>query len=330
MSTAAAGAQTSSVSAFYKGKSVTILVGGAVGGAFDVYGRLVARYLGRYIPGNPTIVLQNLPGGGGFRVGQRVAESAPQDGTSIALVHPPTLLDPIMGDPRKKTKRLDLAYLGSAAKNLAVCFVRADTKVKSFSELFEKQLIVGAGNDASGTREFSAILKNVLGAKLDISSGYKGNGEIFLAVDRGEVQGMCGGSYVGLAALRPNWLKDGFVKIIAQESIHGYPVLNAMKVPLTLDFAKTAEQRQILEVFYSQLEFGRPFVASAKVPAERVAALQKAFMKAMNDPDLLKEASAAKLDISPLSGPEVESLVRHVYSASPEIFTKIRKALGYI
>lgn len=326
----AATAQSSPVADFYRGKSIYMIIGDGVGGGFDVYGRLVARYLGKYIPGNPTILPQNLPGGGSFRAAEKVAVSAPQDGTFIGAIHASTLLDPIMGDPRKKAKRLDLAYLGSASKNLAACFVRADAPVQSFADLQKKQLIVGAGNDASTTREFSSLLKNLFGAKLKISAGYTGNGEIFLAVDRGEVQGMCGAGYIGVTALRPNWLKSGFARIIVQENIHGIPALNALHIPRTLDFVKTDEQRKILEVFYSQQEFGRPFVVGAKVPPDRISALQSAFERALDDPDLRREAQAINLDISPLSATEVETFVSRAYSTPPEVLAKLRQALGYV
>src|SRR5262245_36407294 len=199
-----AAAQTS-VAEFYKGKSVYVLVGTAAGGGFDAYARMIARHLGKYIPGNPTIVPQNLDGGGGWRATMRVATTAPPDGTTIGAILPTTLLDPLIGDPRKKFERVDLAFLGSASKNLQGCFVRTDAPVKSAADLFEKELIVGAGNATSTTFGFSTVLKNVLGAKLKITAGYTGNAQIYVAMDRGEVEGMCGTSYIGVTSMRANW-----------------------------------------------------------------------------------------------------------------------------
>jgi tripartite-type tricarboxylate transporter receptor subunit TctC len=323
------GAAQSAVAEFYKGKSVYLVIGSAAGGGFDAYGRLVARHLGKYIPGNPTVIPQNLDGGGGFRASMRVAVLAPPDGTHIGAILPTTLLDPIIGDPRKKLERLDLAHLGSAGKNLAACFVRADAPVKSFNELLEKELVVGAGNMSSTTREFAALLKNVLGAKLKIAAGYTGNAQIYLAVDRGEVQGMCGTGYIGVSSIRRNWLDDKFVNVIVQESIHGHPDLNAMGVPRTLEFAKSDEQRKMLEIYYSQQEFGRPFVVSAKVPPDRLAALQKALMSTLKDSELLREAATADLAIDPIPGPEVDELVRKAYASSPQLLAKLRQALEY-
>ena len=288
-------AQTDSVANFYRGKTVYVVAGDAAGGGFDAYARLVARHLGDHIPGHPGVVVQNMEGGGSFLAGEHVAVSAPADGTYIGAIHPTVLLDPVMGDPKKGVKRLDLAYLGSAAKNLSACFVRTDSPVHSFPDMFQKELIVGAGNQASTTREFAAMLKNLLGAKLKISAGYTGNADIYLAVDRGEVQGMCGTGADGVKALRPNWMKDNFAEPIVQESIEGDPDLNAMHVPLILSFVKDDEQRQILTLYYSQQEFGRPYVISTKVPADRKAALQTAFLDTLKDPELLADAQKAKL-----------------------------------
>ena len=199
----------------------------------------------------------------------------------------------------------------------------------TFAEALEREIVVGAGTEASTTREYSAILKNVLGAKLKIASGYTGNGQIYLAIDRGEVQGTCGMGYTGAVSLRPNWLRDGTVKVVAQESVDGDPALNAKGVPRTIQFAKTDEQRQMLDIYYSQQEFGRPYVVGAKVPRERVEALQTAFMNSLRDPGLLREAQKLNFDISPLPAPALETLVTRAYASPPYILAKLRKALGY-
>lgn len=314
---------------FYKGKTVNLVIGSAAGAGFDAYGRLVARHIGKHIPGAPQIVPQNLDGAGGFRAASRVAVSAPQDGTYIAGVYPTTLLDPVMGDPRKKVEKLNLVALGSVSKNLAACFFRADAPVKTFAETFDKEVILGAGNQGSTTRQFASVLKNVLGVKLKISAGYSGNAQVYLAVDRNEVQGMCGTGYVGVTSLRANWLKEGFVNIVAQESLKGIPELNAKSVPLTLSFAKTEEQRRILQVFYSQQEFGRPFITGGAVPADRIAALQKAFMDTMKDPELLEDAKKSKLEVEPITGAEVDKLVQIAFSTPPELLSKLRQTLEY-
>jgi tripartite-type tricarboxylate transporter receptor subunit TctC len=322
-------ARAEAVADFYNGKTINLLIGDATGGANDAYARLIGRYLGKYLPGNPAVVAQNMPGAGSFRAAQRVTVSAPQDGTYIGLVHSSILLDSVIDDPRRKTEQLEFGYLGSANKNLAACFVRADAPVKRFADLFHTEMIAGAGNDASTTREYSALLNSVLGTKLKVTSGYTGNAHIFLAIDRGEVQGSCGASYVAVAALRQTWLAQKLVNPIVQESLQGHPHLNKLGVPLVFDFVKTDEQRKILEVFYSQQEYGRPFVTGPKVPRERLVALQTAFMNTINDRDLQRDADKAGLELMPVSGPEVAKLVADARSSPSELFRKIRQALGH-
>lgn len=328
-STTTVGSAQTSVAEFYKGKSIYIVVGTAAGGGFDAYARMIARHLGKHIPGNPTIIPQNLDGGGGWRATQRVAQIAPPDGTTIGAILPPTLLDPLIGDPRKKLERFDLAFLGSASKNLAACFARTDAPVQSAQDLFEKELIVGTGNATSTTFAFSTVLKNVLGAKLKLTAGYTGNAQLYVAMDRGEVQGMCGTSIIGVTSMRANWFKDKFARAILQENINGHPDLNALGVPSVLSFAKTDEQRQMLELYYSQQEFGRPYVVNAKTPPDRLAALQKAFMDTMRDPELLRESEKLQLDIDPINGPEVAALLARAYASSPGAVAKLREAMGY-
>jgi tripartite-type tricarboxylate transporter receptor subunit TctC len=318
-----------SVGEFYKGKTIHLIIGAAVGAGYDAYSRLIARHLGKHIPGNPDIVPQNLDGAGAFRAAQRVAVTAPQDGTYVGANHPTTLLDPIMGNPKRKVARLDYAYLGSASKNLSACFFRADAPVKTFAETFDREIVIGVGTEASTTREYSAVLKNLLGAKLKMAGGYSGNGQIYLAIDRGEVQGTCGMGYTGAASLRPNWFRDGTVNVVAQESVAGDAALNAKGIPRTAQFAKTDEQRQILDIYYSQQEFGRPYVVGAKVPRERVEALQRAFMTTLADPELLQEAKKLNFDISPLPAADLEALVKKAYAAPAPILAKLRQALGY-
>lgn len=317
------------VAQFYKGKTIYMVIGSAPGGGFDVYGRLVARYLGKYVPGNPAVVPQNLDGGGGTVAGTRVSVTAPQDGTFIGAIHAETILDPLIGDPHKNTKALKFAYLGSADADIEGCFVRTDAPVKSFQDAFSTELLLGGGNEASSTREFASVLKNVLGLKIKIVAGYSGNAQLILAMDRGEIQGICGASVTAVMAIRPDWFEQKKVRLLAQEGPEDRPELRALGAPQTLDFAKTEEQRQILELFYSQEEFGRPFVMGSEVPKARIDAVRSAFMSALSDPDLLREAKTMGLEISPLSGPKLGELVAKVYANSPDILGKTREAIGY-
>jgi tripartite-type tricarboxylate transporter receptor subunit TctC len=314
--------------AFYKGKTVYLIIGSAPGGGFDEYGRLVAQYIGKHIPGRPTVVPENLDGAGGGVAADKVAVTAPQDGTYIGAIRATTILDPLIGDIKRKGKHNEFDFLGSADKNLEGCFLRTDAPVKTFHDAFRTKLLLGASNAGSTTQEFASVLKNVLGIKMDLVQGYTGNSDIMLAMDRGEVQGICGASVSALPTLRPNWFRDNTVHMLAQENIDGLPQFNDKGIPKTIDFAQTEEQKQILRLFYSQEEFGRPFIVGKNVPKNRIKILQEAFMKTMSDPDLVAEANKMGLDLFPLSGEQVGTLVSQVFSSSADVLEKTRAAIG--
>jgi tripartite-type tricarboxylate transporter receptor subunit TctC len=331
--TTAASAQSAEdkkVADFYRGNTVYVVIGSAVGGGFDFYGRAVGRYMAKYIPGNPTVVPQNLPGAGSFNAAARVAVTAPQDGSHIGAIQPTAILDPVLGDPSKGAKRLDLAFLGNAAENIEACFLRTDAPAKSFADGFNTEMVIGASNGASSSREYAALLKNILGMKIKIVTGYAGNAEIQLAVDRNEVQGMCGSSVLNVIASRPQWFAEDTVRVISHQGTKPLPDMKETRgVQPAVNFAKTAEQRTIMNLYDLQGRFGRPWVTGANVPPERIQALRVAFMKSLNDPELQKEVIARGLEISPMPGEEIQKLVSEVYAMPPELLKKTRNALGY-
>lgn len=316
-----------SVEAFYRGKTITMMIGSNPGGGYDAYARLVGRHIGKYIPGRPNVVPSNMAGAGGNTVASYVYAVAPRDGTVIAATSPGSLLDPLLAE--KNTLQHDplkFNYLGSANGENFTCIVRKDAGVKSFEEVFSKEVIIGVSGGT--THDMPRALVNVLGAKLKLIAGYPGTREIMLAMDKGEVQGICGQGIANISWQRPDWFRDGSpVSVLVQESIKGDPELNKIGVPLALDFAKTPEQRKILQIVYAQGVFTRPFLVAPDVPAERVEALRKAFMQVLADPELLAEAEKQKLVISVISGAELEGMIREIYATPPEVVEKVRKAI---
>lgn len=319
------------VADFYRGNNLYMMIGSAPGGGFDYFGRTVGKYMVKYIPGNPTLVPQNLPGAGGYTAASKVAVTAPQDGTYVGGIHPTVIVDPVLGDPSKGAKELKFAFLGNAAPNVEACFLRTDAQAQSFEDGFHKEIVLGASNGASSTREYASLLKNVLGMKIKIVTGYTGNAEIFMAMDRGEVQGICGASYLNVIATKPDWFANKFVRAISHQGPNPIPaeVTEMQGVPPAVAFAKNDEQRQILTLYDMQEEFGRPFVTGATVPPDRVKALRAAFMSAMDDPELRKEMKLRGFDIAPSRGEQIQRLVAAVYDTPPEIMKKTRVALGY-
>lgn len=316
-----------SVAQFYKGKQITIIVGTAAGGGYDTYARFLARHMGKHIPGNPGIIVSNMPGAGSNTAGAYISKVAPKDGTVIGSIFGGAVIEPLIGTTTPQYDPSKLHYLGSANDDVYVCLARKDAAPQSFKETLEKDIILGA-SVASSSADFAAILKNTIGAKFKIVHGYNGSRNIMLAMEKNEVQGACGLAWPAINVTNPSWFGDkGFVRVIAQTHVKGHPELNAMGVPLASSFARNAEEKAILELYFSHTTFGRPYVVANEVPTERVAALRKAFMATLKDPDFITEARKVGLDIDAVDGDEVQKLIAGIYAASPELLAKVKKSL---
>lgn len=326
---ASAVAAQDAVEAFYRGKTVTITVGSAVGGGYDTYARLVGRHLGRFIPGNPTVVVQNIPGAGSNKAGTYVALQAPKDGSAIGAVQAGAITWPLISDQPIPHDPSKFIMLGSANRSVYLCVVRSDAPVKTFAEAFDKEVIIGTSGEGASLRELPIMLVNVLGVKLRLIGGYAGSREIMLAMDRNEVQGMCGMDWSSFLTQQRDWISSGFVRLLAQEDLNGHPEMNRMGVPLTISFAKTPEDRQVMEMIYSQNLFGRPYLMPPGAPADRVAAVRRALAAMLQDRALLAEAEKSGLDISPMGGEELQALVAKLYAAPLRIIERAKQALIY-
>jgi len=319
-----------SVAAFYKGKTVTMVIGSSPGGGYDLYARLITRFLSRHIPGNPNVIAQNMPGAASNVAASYIYNVAAKDGTVMGALFMGAVVEPLFGESKRNTHDMSkFNYIGNANSDAYVCLVRSDAGVNSFADLLTKEVVLGASAEGASTRDFPVLLKNLLGAKFKIVAGYPGTREINLAMEKGEVQAGCGQTWSSVAATYPAWFSNNLVKPIVQESNVDYPELGRMGVPLARSFAKTDEQKQILELVYSQTTFGRPYVVAPGVPSDRVAALRKAFMDTMSDPDLVAEAKRIKLDIGAISGEELQALIAKLYATPVEIVDKARAAVAY-
>jgi tripartite-type tricarboxylate transporter receptor subunit TctC len=329
LSAAAQDAGRDSVEQFFRGKIINIYIGSAVGGGYDGYARLLARHFGQYIPGNPTVVPQNMPGAGSNKAAGYVYAQAPKDGTAIGAVQPGAVLAPLLSDQAVQHDPRKFIYLGSANSDVYLCFVRADAPAKTFKDVFTHEVILGTSGEGATLRDLPVMLDNVLGTKLRLIGGYAGSHEVTLAIEKGEVQGMCGMGWVSLSMEHPDWLSSGQIRILAQEDMKGYPDLNKMGVPLTVDFAKTDEDRQVMELIYSQAVFGRPYFLPPGVPPERVAALRQAFTAALHDKDLLAEAAKMRFDVGALSGEELQAMIARLYALPARISERAKRSLIY-
>ena len=318
-----------SAAQFYKGKQITVIVGSSAGGGYDIYARLLSRHMTKYIPGIPAMVVTNMAGAGSNAAAAHLFNVAPKDGTVIGALQNSavldSLLDALLGDTRRlRHDATKFVHVGSATIDHYVCIARADAPVKSFKELLTRELIIGASQPGTSTRDYPAMLNNLTGTKIRLVSGYPGTREITLAIEKDEVKGLCGFSWSSLKAQRPDWLQSGFIRVLVQEHDTGHPDINKMGVPLAVDFATTPENRRVMEE-----TFGRPYMMSPGVPAERVAALREAFMKTMRDEELLAEAKRIGVDIDPISGEELQALAEKIFATPAAVVESAKQAMEY-
>lgn len=315
-------------STYFKGKTITIVVGSSTGGGYDTYARLFARYLGKHVPGEPLVIVSNMPGAGSNIAATYVARIAPKDGAYIAAPYAAQPLEPLLDDSANlKYDPTNVSYLGTAASDVFLCIVRSDAPATTFADAFKTQLIMGGTAENGATGYLPILLDNVLGTKFKMVFGYPGTREITLAIQRGEIQGMCGMNWSSINSEYVDLYKSGRVTILAQENAKGVPELNKLGIPLTVSYAHDDEQRRILGIIYSQEFFARPYFVAAGVPEERVRILRRAFMDTWDDPGLARDAKNENFEVSPRSGEEVQSLLKQIYLSPPALIQKVTAAI---
>lgn len=315
-----------SVAQFYRGKQVTMLIGSSVGGGYDLYARLIARHLGKHVPGNPTIVPSNMPGAGSHSAAGHIYAVAPKDGTVIGALQSGVVFEPLLAARAFNHDPTKFNYLGSANDDVYVCIARTDAPVRTFAEVFTHELILG-GSPASSPTDNPVFLNNVLGTKFKVVTGYPGTREISMAVEKQEVQGACGVAWPSISVSNPGWFKDGKMRVLVQTHSTGHPDLNKEGVPRAIDFARTADERAMIDLYFSQTVFGRPYLVAPEVPKERVEALRRAFEETLRDPQLIAEAKTMGLDVNQVSGERLQDLVAKIFASPPDLVAKIKQAL---
>jgi tripartite-type tricarboxylate transporter receptor subunit TctC len=325
---AAGPAMAASVADFYKGKTIDLVIGLAAGGGYDDYGRLIARHIGDHIPGHPTVVPQNMPGGGGLKAADHIYNSAPKDGTEFGIVASSTLMEPLFGDKYALFDASKFSWLGSASQDVSFCGIGPGSKVASFDQWLNsgKELTFGASGPAGITYQHPMVMKNVLDANLRVISGYSGTADVILALVRGEVDGMCAMTVSNIKAQDQPMIDSGQMKLIIQMGPHKDHTFG--DIPSVFDYAKTDEQRQILSLNFDQMALGRPFMAPPGIPEDRYEALSKAFAETLKDPALLAEAAKMKLDIDYMSGEDAKKMLKQFADYPPAVLEKAKLALG--
>jgi tripartite-type tricarboxylate transporter receptor subunit TctC len=320
---AAAPAFAQSGTDFYKGKTVYLWIGEAAGGDYDTWGRLVGAHIKDHIPGEPTIVAQNVEGAGGLIAINRLANTAAKDGTVFANVNRGLPFEPLLGgsgaqfDPRK------LNWLGSPELDVIVCTARKDAAVQSLEDLQSKELIVGATGSGADTLTYPQFLQGLLGLKFKIVKGFPGSGPIVLAAERNEVQGLCN-SYASVT--RQSFYREGNLNILFQGAETPDPRLKDVPTPFAL--AKSEEDRQALRLFLDRAAVGRPFVAPPGIPADRVAVLRKAFDETVKDPEFIEAAKKAKLTVNAITGDQIAKVIEDAYATPTPVIDRTKKLMG--
>lgn len=316
-------AAAQSAESFYKGKQVTVAIGTGVGGSHDQYGRLIARYMGKYIPGQPNLVPKNYPGAGGMALANTYWAQGPKDGSSFGIINRAIMFEPLFNaknakgqfDPRK------YSWLGATDTVISVAVAWHTSPVRTWQDLRDKELIVGAVGAASGTTKEAYVMNNLLGFKYKVIMGYPGGSDVDLAMERGEINGRANLAYGGLKNRNMDQVKEGKLIILYQMGLQRHPEMP--DVPLVLDFARNDEERQLLALNFLPSEVGYPFLAPPDVPADRVAALRTAFKLTTEDKALRADAAKQRLDINYISGERIEELMNQAYSASPDMVARI-------
>ena len=302
------------------GRTVQVIVGFGPGGGFDLWGRLVARHIGRHLPGNPTVVVQNMPGAGGFIAANNIYNVAPKDGTAMALVASSTPLGPIFGAAGARFDSTRFTWLGTPTidTNTCVAFNGPQVKVRTLNDLYETELVVGGTGPGAGTYAWPKGLSGLLGMKFKVIGGFPSASNVLLAMERGEIEGVC---VTGLVNLRPDWISNKTVNVLFQGGAASSTALKG--VPFVADLAKTPEQRAAIEFLYAGENIGRPFFAPPDMPADRAKMLQDAFMATMRDPEFLADAKKQKLDVEPRDGAHIAEVVRKAFATPKSIVDQV-------
>jgi tripartite-type tricarboxylate transporter receptor subunit TctC len=313
------------VADFYRGRTVTVSVGFSAGGGYDLHARTLARYLGRHIPGMPSIVVKNAPGAAGLTLVNSLYNSAARDGTEIATFDRAIPLEPLLEPDTARFDPLQLNWIGSTDNDASTCYAWHTAAVKTMDDLMRQELIVGATGSIGDAVSFPRLLNAVLKTKFRVITGYPGSTEALLAMERGETQGFCSMGFATLEATHPDWVRDHKVNILVQLALaknKDHP-----EVPLALDLAKTEADRQAITLIVSPNLFARPFTSTPGVPPERVAALRQAFNDTVNDPDYIAEATARALHIQLVTGAEIEQVLRRVYATPRAVVERVTAAV---
>jgi tripartite-type tricarboxylate transporter receptor subunit TctC len=320
---AASMARADTVEEFYKGRTISLIVGFSPGGGYDLNGRTISRYIGKHIPGNPKVIVQNMPGAGSLASVNYLANIAPKDGSTLGTFSRGTIFEPLMGNKSAQFDPRALNWIGSPSRETNLVFVRSNTPFHSLADLQANEMIVATTGGGADTATFPLIMNAIFKTKLKVVTGYPGANETLLAVERAEADGMAGLSWGYVKASRPAWVPEGRIRVLFQLGMTPAPDLP--RVPSALDLVKTADDKKLLELFLARLAIAWPIAAPPKVPVERVAALRAAFTATMSDPDYKSEAEKQAIEVDPVSAKDISEILDAVYASPDSVIERARE-----
>jgi tripartite-type tricarboxylate transporter receptor subunit TctC len=309
----------------YAGKTIELVVGGDAGGGYDIYARAVARHLAGHIPGNPTIVVKNMPGAGSTRAGIYISTIAPKDGTSIGALMPGAIIGPLLDEkPNLQFDPTKVLYVGTADSGVRVCATYGTSKIKTFEDSQKQKTILGASSAGGATRDYAYMHNHTAGTKFEVVSGYKGTVDVALAMERSEVDGMCGWDWSSVKSQKSDWVSEKKVNVLVQVSLEPLEELTERGVPHIWKFVPKEDDRKVAELVVSQQVFQRSYIAPPQTPAEVLGILRAAFDATMKDPAFLADAEKMRISITPLSGVKVQDLIGRLYSTPREFVERAK------
>ncbi|MFM1815880.1 MAG: hypothetical protein RLZ98_2575 [Pseudomonadota bacterium] len=312
---------------FYAGKTLTMIIGSGSGGGYDRYGRVVGRYLVKHIPGSPTLVPRNMPGAGSLKAAEYLFNLAPKDGTTVGIVQPGALVEPLFSTKKFRFNPPEYEYVGSANSGTRLCVTFHTSKVKTFEDALKTEATMGGNAPGSATTDYALMLNNLAGTKFKVVNGYDSTSKIVLAMERGELDGVCGFDTASFASQRPDWYGTKLSHMIIQVGLNPDPDLEKYSVPSIWKYV-SGRNREVAELILAQQEFHRTFLTPPGTPAAQLAILRTAFDAAMKDPEFRAEAKRTKLDIAPKTGQFVDTLIKKMYRSPKDLVTSAQKAMG--
>ena len=315
-----------SVESFYRGQNLRILVGYGPGTGYDVYARVLGRHIARHMPGQPTIVVQNMPGAASLAMTNHLYNVAPRDGSTIGAPARGLLIEPLFGNDNARYDGRKFTWIGSMSREVATCLSWQGTGFARIEDVQAREMLVGATGTVSPSYLFPQIMNALIGTRFKVVPGYPDSGAVGLAMERGELHGYCSFSWGSLKSARRDWLDNKRIAIMVQLSLTGTPELAG--VPSIMDYAKDDATRQAFALVFADQEMARPIGGPPDVPADRVAALRAAFDATMKDAAFLADAEKTGVEVDPIDGPAVQAILDRLYRSSPAAIATVKKIRG--